>query len=50
MKARIVSMSAMQLLLLLLAYSGSARTDETAATSPSDQRLQRLMARFHRAK
>jgi len=42
-------MSAMPVLLVLLAYSGSARTDETALTSPSDQRLQRLMARFHRA-
>jgi hypothetical protein len=53
MKARIVSMSALQLLLVLLAYSGPARSDEPASSAPpgssSDQRLQRLMARFHRA-
>jgi len=47
MKARIVSMTAV---VALFALTGSVWADDTDGSSaPSNQRLQRLMARFHKA-
>jgi Ca2+-binding EF-hand superfamily protein len=47
MKARIVSMTAV---MALFALTGSVWADDTDGSSaPSNQRLQRLMARFHKA-
>jgi hypothetical protein len=46
MKAVIVSMSAVVALSILC---GSVRAEDPVPTSPSDERLQRLMTRFHRA-